>query len=274
MIVTGKGSGGSWQIRGEQLGSAMGAKVIPKASVEECNEADLIYMVKNPCDGIISRRGKAKLIWDIVDHWPQPEGNAWGRDQLVSHVMKTAEIIKADYLIASTEQMANDLGTPYWLRHHGRIYVNQNPVRERVRAVGYEGCPKYLGRWFSIIGRECEKRKWTFVVNPRCLTECDIVVALRDYPHKGYGTDAWKSNVKLQNAQNSGTPIICNREAGYLETKSGGEVFVDTVDEMEKALDYLTMQSARLNAAALMRRQTYCAIDAARDFSKWQLGKY
>lgn len=273
MLVTGKGTGGSWQIRGEQLGSTMGGIVMPRASIEQCNNADLIYMVKNPCDGVISRTGNAKLIWDIVDHWPQPEGNGWKREQLVAHVMKTAERIRADYLIAATEQMAKDLGTPYWLRHHGRIYHNQNPIREKVAVVAYEGSAKYLGKWCNLLTKECIKRGWVFVINPRCLTECDIVVAMRDFPHKGYGPDAWKSNVKLQNAQNSGTPIICNREAGYLETQSGGEFWADTPQELEKALDYLAMQSARLAAASTLRKQTYYAIDAARDFAKWQLGK-
>jgi hypothetical protein len=81
------------------------------------------------------------------------------------------------------------------------------------------------------------------VVNPESLHECDIVVAVRD--QVGYAPRHWKSNVKLANAQGSGTPIVCSREAGYLETAAGGVLFADTRDEMSAALDWLTPEATR-----------------------------
>jgi hypothetical protein len=275
MLVTGKGSGGSWQIRGEQLGSAMGARVIANAPPEEIEKADSIYLVKRPTQAIIERKTGVPLVWDIVDAWPQPEGNSWKRWQVIAHIMQTASRIKPDYLLAATQKMAEDLGPDaYALRHHGRTYYSQNVIREKVSVVAYEGSAKYLGRWVEKITAECVRRGWVFVVNPKDLTEVDIILALRDFPYKGYATDCWKSNVKLQNAQNSGTPIICAREAGYQETASGGEEWADTPEELVRAFDKLTGQAERLVAASLLRRQAYHAIDAARDFAKWRAGKF
>ena len=272
MLVTGRGTGGSWKIRGEQLGSAMGATVKPMASVDEVNNADLIWLVKKPCDSIEQRTGPAKLIWDCIDYWKQPQENAWTRDQVIKHILKEAKRLRVDYIVAATRAMADDLETPYFLRHHGRIYYNQNPIREHVKIVAYEGQAKFLGKWLNVIGRECERRKWVFMVNPPNLVDVDIVIAVRDYPHKGYATDHYKSNVKLQNAQNSGTPIICSRERGYIETSSGGEYFADTPIELEAAFDYLAPQAIRLAAAAVLRKQAYFALDAAAEVKKWQLG--
>jgi len=275
LLVTGKGSGGSWKIRGEQLGAALGAKVVPAPSQAEVEAGDPILVVKRPTDAILNRKTTAPLVWDIVDAWPQPEGNEWKKDKLVAHVMQTAGRIRPDFMIAATRRMAEDLGPDVFaLRHHGRVYEKQNCIKEKVGVVAYEGSARYLGRWVEKVTAECVRRGWLFVINPKCLTEVDIVLALRDYPHKGYGTDHWKSNVKLQNAQNSGTPIICGRESGYQETASGGEEWADTPEELLRAFDKLSGQAERLVAASLLRKQTYTAADAARDFTKWRAGKF
>jgi hypothetical protein len=49
----------------------------------------------------------------------------------------------------------------------------------------------------------------------------------------------------LANSQATGTPIICAREAGYIETAAGGEVLADTQEEVRRALDMLTPSEER-----------------------------
>lgn len=266
MIVTGKGSAGSWQIRGVQLGTAMGFDVRPQ--LQDARGKD-IYLVKksNGCSLV----GHKKLIWDVVDFWPQPEGNLWTPNRLIDNIHKEAKTLKATHLIAATRRMADDLGTPYWLYHHGREYAYPHVAPEHVKVIGYEGSVKFLGRWESIIQEECKARGWRFVINPASITECQIVLALRDQPYKGYPTDCWKSNIKLQNAQNAGVPFIGNTEMGYTETHSGAEIFADTPKELSDAFDLLTPQSQRLWRSAKMLSKKYTVRDAAADLKRMKI---
>lgn len=234
LIITGNGTAGSWKVRGEQLGKAINAIIVP--NIKKCFNEDVILVKKGEKCNL---KGARTVIWDVVDYFPQPEAFTWNKDKLVRHIHKSAKMFRAAHLIAATEQMAKDLGTPHYLYHHGRTYDKPNPIRAKVRKIGYEGGP-YLGEWEAILKQECQKRGWQFVINPKDLREVDILVALRGSRHSGYASLNWKSNVKLANAQTSGTPIILNREQGYRETASGGEVWADNVEELTQGFDLLT----------------------------------
>jgi hypothetical protein len=140
-----------------------------------------------------------------------------------------------------------------------------NPIREKVKTVGYEGGENYLGSWRPWLEAECTRRGWRFVVNPQELADVDIVVAVREFT--GYAARKWKSGVKLANAQGSKTPCVLMREAGYLETASGGERWADTKEEFVAAFDELTSVEARREAAGKLYGPT---LDAVADtYKRW-----
>lgn len=248
VLVTGKGHAGSWKIRGEQLGKAIGAEVSQRPSG---NNEISILVKKSPPELIRAIQG-SKIIYDIVDGWPQPQGNQWGRGRVIDWLHGQINSIKPAGIVAATKRMAIDcqaFGVPVLaLEHHARPGLRKNPVRKQVKTLGYEGSPEYLGQWRKVLESECRARGWEFVVNPAELVDLDIVVALRDC--SGYAARHYKSNVKLANAQGSGTPIICNRESGYLETASGAEHWADSKDELIRSLDVLTDYETRLEISA------------------------
>lgn len=247
IVVTGNGKSGSWQIRGAQLGKAIGAKVDPKAASVE---ADIAIAVKR-FDGL--RLNGAKLVWDVVDAWPQPGGiNDWDREQCLKWLRAQITAIRPHAIVAATQQMAIDArevfdGPILALPHHARPHQVLNPICHSIACVGYEGGAQYLGKWEFDLMAECKRRRWHFETNPQRLAHLDVVVAVR--AHQGYASRNWKSNVKLANAQGSGTPFIGNREAGYRETASGAELWADSMAEMRLALDALSDVNTRRAAA-------------------------
>lgn len=248
ILVTGRGKSGSWRIRGEQLGGALGATVAPRASA--ALGYDVAVLVKRPDAALLGalREAAVPIVWDVVDAWPQPAGNSWDRDGCLLWLRAALATIRPAGIVAATEAMANDceeFGVPALaLPHHARAGAMRTPIRP-LRVVGYEGAEQHLGRWGPWLAEECAKRGLEWRINPTSLSELDIVVALRDAT--GYAPRRWKSNVKLANAQATGTPIICAREAGYLETASGGECWADTQAEVAAGLDLL--YSARERSA-------------------------
>lgn len=245
VLVTGNGKSGSWWIRGAQLGAAIGADVIPKARAVK--GADLTVIIKR-IDMELIRNARTPIVWDIVDAWPQPHGNLWDRKQALHWLSSQIAAIKPHALVAATQAMANDCkvvfdGPVLALPHHARPDQTINPIAPTLRVVGYEGGVQYLGKWHADMVTECMKRGWSFVTNPACLADLDVVVAVREA--QGYPARMWKSNVKLANAQGSGTPFIGNREAGYQETASGAELWADDMREMRRALDTLVDANVR-----------------------------
>lgn len=254
VLMTGRGKSGSWAIRGQQLGKAIGANVIPNAL--DVAPYDLAVLVKRPTEELLRRlhRSEVPVIWDVVDAYPQPAGNAWNRPRCFEWLADQVKGIRPAAIVAATRAMADDchmFGLPVLtLPHHARPGLRQNPIRP-LKVLGYEGGQQYLGRWFPIIQRQCAERGLEFVLNPAEVSDVDILLALRDCD--GYAPRHWKSNVKLANAQGSGTPVICNREAGYLETASGAEQWADNEEELSAALDLLTPIEARRTAAKVLR---------------------
>lgn len=246
VLVTGSGRSGSWIIRGEQVGRAMGATVL--ANAIDIGPFDVAVVVKRPPVDLVRRIHDAAvpLVWDIVDAWPQPHGNDWTHGECMAWLRTQVQALRPAGIVAATQAMAEDcaeFGVPVLaLPHHARPGQRVNPIRD-LRTIGYEGGEQYVRRWGHVMVDECRRRGLQWVINPDSLHDCDIVVAVRD--QIGYAPRRWKSNVKLANAQGSGTPIICAREAGYLETAAGGVLFADTPEEMSAAIDWLTPEATR-----------------------------
>lgn len=271
ILMTGRGTSGSWSIRGVQLGRALGATVMPEA--RDVAPYDAVVLVKRPTPDLLQRLHAAEvpIVWDVVDAWPQPAGNEWDCGQCLAWLRETAALIRPAGTVAATLSMAYDCDMPgapvLALPHHARPGLRRNPIHAEVRTVGYEGGEQYIERWRPVIEAECRRRGWTFVTQPAELADVDIVLALRD--STGYAPREWKSGVKLANAQGSGTPVVCCREAGYLETQSGGEQWADTPEQLAAAFDALTPQAARIDAARKLLAATPHLHAIAETYRAW-----
>lgn len=273
VLITGNGKYGSWQIRGRQLGEALGATVRVDASLPLIRLHDLVVLVKHPGDALLERlhTARARVVWDVVDAWPQPEGNQWAEPQALAWFEEAVRRIAPSAIVGATQRMARDgarFGVPSRaLAHHAREGQPPGELRQQVRTVGYEGHAKQLGQWSEVLQAECKRRGWQFVQNPAALRDVDIVVALRDA--QGYAAQHWKSNVKLANAQACGVPVVCNRESGYLETASGAEQWADTPAELAAAFDALAPFDKRRDAVPRLRAAAPRLADIARDYRAW-----
>lgn len=270
-LLTGKGRSGSWKVRGEQLGSAIGATVQPYAT--DVRGFDAVVVVKRMPPGIdrACRAARVPMVWDVVDAYPQPDSHTWGRAECISWLRDKFERIRPAAIVAATRQMAKDceeFGVPVLaLPHHARPAQSRNPIRERVRTIGYEGDLKHFGKWREFFESECQRRGWQFVTHPSSMSDLDIVVAMRE--SDGYASRNWKSNVKLANAQASGTPCVVNGEAGYRETACGAERFADTVDDVRAALYALEPVEVRRAAGAALFGASITLEAVARDYRRW-----
>lgn len=271
ILVTGRGTSGSWAIRGRQLGEAIGATIDIK--VEKAVAFDMAIIVKRVRADVLQRlqSRKVPVVWDVVDAWPQPYGNEWDRHMCMGWLRSEIATLKPVALVVSNRAMEEDCAEfklpTLILQHHSRPNQRTNPIREHVERVGYEGAEHYLGRWLSLISRECKAMSWQFEINPLRLCDVDIVLGLRDC--KGYAARNWKSNVKLANAQGSGTPCIMNREQSYLETAQLGVAWADDEVELMLAFKVLTDYRMRKAAADNLLHSQLPLQDVASRYEKW-----
>jgi hypothetical protein len=247
ILFTGRGTSGSWQIRGEQLGSRIGT-VKPKATLDDIKAADLVVVVKRVNDELLDslRKSGKPWIFDAVDFYPQPASSSWSKSQAVAWVRGQLNKYQPDAVIWPNMAMMSDCGGQFRecvLYHHYKPAIAINPIRPEVKTVGYEGSLRYIGGYMKTILKECELRGWDFTTNPAHLAELDIVLAVRDKP--GYASHNWKSNVKLANAHGTGTPFIGPMESGYLETASGAEEWIKDHGELSGAFDRLSCYETR-----------------------------
>lgn len=258
---TGSAKSGSWQIRGVQIAAALGteARAVVNAGDADIAWADLVVLVKS-FDAALVARIKAlgkPIVWDMLDFWKQPDGNLWSPGVAKRMLAFRIRASGASLVIATTQAMLRDFDFDYAsvIPHHARPDQPMNPIRDRLTAIGYEGSARYLeGGWFAAIGKEAERRRIPFIINPVALADVDIVFAVRGAPWRGYVTDHWKSNVKLANAQATGTPIICLPEAGCTETSSaGGEQWIEAPEQAADAVEALEPHSERLHRSAQLR---------------------
>lgn len=254
VLVTGRGGAASWAIRGEQIGAALGATVKANATAQDIKAHDVVLVVKRVPDELLHalRRADRPWVYDIVDAYPQRAGDhtsqraamQWAHDWL-AHLEPTGVIWPNERMRSDCELLAAAPSLSSLIYHHARPGQRVNPIRDSIRLVGYEGRPAYLEGWHETIERECERIGAKFILNPMQHADVDVMLALRGSQWRSYPAVHWKSNVKLANAQASGTPIICAREAGYIETSSGGEYWCDTPDELRTALAWLEDAGAR-----------------------------
>lgn len=273
ILVTGRGTSGSWKIRGDQLGNEIGASVIPNATARDCHGHNLAVLVKRPTPGILQalREAGLPIVWDVVDSWPQPAGNDWVWRNCMDWARAEVAKIKPMAIVAATRAMAEDFGAfgvpVLALPHHAMPWARPAEIRKDVGFVAYEGGGQYLGKWESILQEECHRRGWRLGINPPSLGGADIVVAMRE--QRGYAPRYWKSNVKLANAQGWGLPCVMNREAGYIETSSGAECWADSPKELSKAFDLLDSHTERRQRAAVMSVRTPRLADVAGIYREW-----
>lgn len=268
VAVTGRGKAGSWQMRGQQLGAAIGAHV--ESQMRSFAGFDAVVVVKRTPADVIEGIRKAGVPWvyDFVDAYPQPTCSQWSRDQAIVWARETLAYLKPNAVIWPTERMRDDCDPFQRVRgavipHHCRAGAAINPVRPRVARIGYEGALPYLACWEAAIRKECASRGIEFVCNPQRLADLDIVVAFRGGEWSGYVQRHWKSHVKLANAHGSGTPFVGQRESGYLENASGCEYWAESMMEFRTAIDWLAEQPARQIVSDRFQASAYRIEDAA-----------
>lgn len=274
LLVTGKGGhAGSWVVRGEQLGEALGATVQPVAT--NARRFDCALVVKRVPDITLAAIRAARIPWvfDAVDFYPQPAAYGWSCGEASTWVRKKLTALKPSAVIWPNQRMREDCDTGLpglVLPHHHRPGIAANPIRERVQTVGYEGAPAYLGRWGQRLQAECGRRGWRFVVNPKRLADVDIVIAMRD--GGGYVSRHWKSNIKLANAHGSGTPFVGQAECGYLETATGAEYWAEDEASLATAFDWLESQGAREAVSDRFLQRAFPVEHAAADLGAFLRG--
>lgn len=277
LLFTGNGTAGSWIVRGEQIGQALGAHVAPKATVADFKAADLTVCVKRvPEARLLALRASGKpWVLDVLDFYPQPLCSTWGASEAIRWAQARLAFLRPDGVIWPNQRMAEDVGfngPQAVIYHHHRPGIRRNPIRERVSVVGYEGAAPYVDGWRAHIESECDKRGWRFAINPPSLAETDIVLALRGGPWNGYVPEHWKSNVKLANAHGSGTPFVGSPEEGYRETQTGAEYWARDLGGLRMAFDWLTPPKNREAVAERFLANAYTLDQAAKDYRAFLCG--
>ncbi len=238
----------SAQVRGLQLGHALDARVSVKPSRGLIAWADTVVCVKRSLfefGNLVRAIGKP-LIWDAVDFWDQPEQNSLTESEAKALLQAHIEKYQPVLVVGATQSMADAAGGVY-LPHHSRPGLTSAPAREKVQIVAYEGVPKYLGNWMHLIAAACNKRRWTFVINPKDMRDADIVVAFREGKYDGYMCREWKSGVKIVNAMAAGRPIITQDNAAFRELAPIGTTVTDEQSlyaALDKYADHGLRQSA------------------------------
>lgn len=271
--MTGSQKTGAWKVRGEQLGTAIGALVQFNPKELDFKWADAVVLVKRVREEQLQaiRRNNKFLIWDIVDAWPQPEGNEWGLFESIDWLHSELERIRPNAVVFTTSTMQNDAGVSIpsiVLPHHSwERYLHHVPnIRRDIQSLGYEGGEHYLGKWRSIIQQECDRHGWRFIVNGD-MTTVDIGVALRDC--SGYPTTAWKSNCKLANLHALGLPSLCSYEHGMVEFRSGSEFWIRSKLDIYDAFDMLLDVNVRKEISTNMKDAQLCLNYVAGRYKAW-----
>lgn len=249
ILIVGEGKG-SWQIRGRQLGAAIGAVWTSKPTRADWRRADLVVLVKRAIETRSPQR--KQIVWDALDYWAQPDENALPMAAHIARALTLRDEAGVSLVICATQAMADDLGGVY-LPHHSRPGLVATSVRQVAHVVAYEGTPKYLGSWRQALGTACAKLGLTFVINPPNLADADIVVALRGEQWDGAVCRRWKSGVKYVNAIAAGRPVITQASAAWDELQPSG-CLVERPDELEHALQSLLPADVRQRCFAETQR--------------------
>lgn len=254
LLICGSGKG-SWEMRGIQLGAALGARVTSYPTPDDAAWADVVVLVKKRAVELapLIHRAKKPIVWDALDFWSQPAHNTYKADAAKFALQSQIAVIKPALVIGATQAMtaaARAFCPAEYLPHHSWAGLVPTPPREQVEVVAYEGNALYLGRWHGWLTEACAKRGWRFVVNPPNLADADIIVAFRDGPWDGWICREWKSGVKVVNAIAAGRPFISHDSAAVRELQPVGSV-IESVDQLESKLDFWGLRSSRETAAAM-----------------------
>lgn len=248
VLIAGMGKG-SWEIRGMQLGAALGARIVSTPTAADWSWATVAVLVKRAGFRLAPAAHAAgvPIVWDALDFWSQPRENAL-TERAARQLLADAIVdIRPALTVGATRAMA-DACHGDCLPHHSWANLQPQPARAHVSVVAYEGNPAYLGRWAEIIRKACAARGWQFVVNPPDLREVDLFVAFRDGIWDGYMCRQWKSGVKVVNAMAAGRPIIGQASAA-LDDLHPAATIVEDPQELDAALETWTSHAARSAAA-------------------------
>jgi len=268
ILLVGADTRGSWQMRGVQLGQALGAVATVKPTRADWRWADVVVLVKRAAimyEHAVKDAKGVPILWDVLDFWNQPDDN----DYPVSVVTALVNV-KRDRLgataIGATERMASDIDGVY-LPHHCRLGLTPTPPRDKARVVGYDGTRKYLGAWLAHLDRTCARLGLTFALNPADLSSVDVLVSFRDGRWDGAVCRQWKSGVKYVNAISAGRPILSQPAAARDELAPVG-MTLDHPDGLAAALDYVTQDAVREQAylQGLARASTFTVESVAAQY--------
>jgi hypothetical protein len=200
---------GSWEVRGRQIGKALGARATSTPTADDWRWADVAILVKRAVDqwGSVAKGKNIPVIWDVLDYWQQPEQNQQQPYAYSGAIKRIAKSNGIDRLIGATQAMADDIGGVY-IPHHYRPGLPLTEPRGRVRVIAYEGTRKYLGAWLAEMERCAAARDMRVAVNPSTITEADVIVSFRHGVWDGPICRRWKSGVKFVNALAAGKPVI------------------------------------------------------------------
>lgn len=246
-LFVGVGSG-SWQMRGVQLGAALGARVTSDPTPGDWAWADVVVLVKRAAIKWQqqARRVAVPVVWDVLDFWDQPGQNAVSCADLAARIHEIEKAAGVDLLIGATQRMAADIGGVY-LPHHCRIGLAPSPIRKKASVVAYDGTKKYLGSWAKALAGACDMLGLTFVINPTDLGPVDVFVSFRDGRWDGDVCRQWKSGVKYVNAIAAGRPVLTQPSAAFSELPCNG-VTAAHQDDLVGALNRLTWEEERQTA--------------------------
>lgn len=260
ILIVGADAKGSFEMRGRQLGNAIGARVTMQPSARDWAWADVIVLVKRAvmAFGLQAKRARVPVIWDVLDFWKQPQENGIDLDVLKQRVTDECAAIGITTVIGATQAMATDLHGVY-LPHHCLSGLEAMPPRldpNRTIVVGYHGRAKYLGAWKQRLEQACENLGMAFVINPVDLRELDVVVALRDGQWDGEVCRRWKSGVKYVNALVAGLPVLAHATSAFDEVGPVGAI-VERPETIEERLVTVSSSTNRADAYDLARRRAH-----------------
>lgn len=254
ILIVGRGKG-SWTMRGEQLGAALGARVTSAPTEPDWAWAERIILVKR--DAVTwadrARATGVPVIWDALDFWRQPLDNALPEPAARAIFQRMIDRIRPTLTIGATEAQAS-AAAGVALVHHCRLDLVPTPARRELRTIAYDGNAVYLSEWAGALSSLCARQGWRFVINPPRLGDVDLLVALRGGIWDGWMCRSWKSGVKLVNAICAGRPIITQRTAAWCELQPAGTT-VDRLDQLAGAVELWRDYQARQAVADEARRR-------------------
>src|SRR5688572_6717617 len=105
ILVTGNGKSGSYKMRAEQLGRAIGATVDP--APKTVRGFDCVIVVKKNFHPAVrmAKDAKVPLIYDIVDAWQSVIGSDRGRGAALSWLDGDLTIVKPTAVVVGTTEM-------------------------------------------------------------------------------------------------------------------------------------------------------------------------